>query len=117
RGPCGSDPGIAFRRAIRWHRRSRGARVVAHILRLRFALMFGALRGEHVVRTVVRLLIVIAATVTVCIAMMSLASAPLPVARTVVVLVAAAIMLGFLVGPVLTGAVDQLDPRRFAVFG
>jgi ABC-2 type transport system permease protein len=79
--------------------------------------MFGALRGEHVVRTVVRLLIVIAATVTVCIAMMSLASAPLPVARTVVVLVAAAIMLGFLVGPVLTGAVDQLDPRRFAVFG
>ncbi|WP_417510679.1 hypothetical protein [Microbacterium sp.] len=79
--------------------------------------MFGALRGEHVVRTVVRLLIVIAATVTVCIALMSLASAPLPVARTVVVLAAAATLLGFLIGPVLTGAADQLDPRRFAIFG
>ncbi|MGP6172076.1 hypothetical protein ACTU6U_09720 [Microbacterium sp. A196] len=79
--------------------------------------MFGALRGEHVVRTVLRPLIVIAATVTVCIALVSLASAPLPVARTVVVLAAAAILLGFLVGPVLTGAADQLDPRRFAIFG
>ena len=79
--------------------------------------MLGALRGEHVVRTVVQLLIVVAATITVCIAMMRLTATPLPVARSVVVLAAAAVMLGFLIGPVLTGAADQLDPRRFGVFG
>jgi ABC-2 type transport system permease protein len=40
-----------------------------------------------------------------------------PVARAVAVLGGAAVLLGFLVGPILVGAVDQLDPRRFAVFG
>jgi len=79
--------------------------------------MLGALRGERAVRTGLGLLALIAATVVVCAAVLSLADAPLPVARTVIVLGGAAILLGFLLGPVLTGTTDQLDPRRFGVFG
>lgn len=79
--------------------------------------MVGALRGERTMRTVVGLIALTAATVAVCTAVLSLADAPLPVASTVIVLGAAAALLGFLVGPVLTGTSDQLDPRRFGVFG
>ena len=56
-------------------------------------------------------------TGVVCAAILSLDDAPVAVARTVIVLGSAALLLGFLVGPILVGAVDQLDPRRFAVFG
>lgn len=79
--------------------------------------MFGALRGERVVRTIVGLLALAAVTVAVCIAVLSLADAPLAVARTVLVLGGAAALIGFLVAPMLTGTPDQLDPRRFGVFG
>ncbi|WEK60294.1 MAG: hypothetical protein P0Y60_13345 [Candidatus Microbacterium colombiense] len=91
--------------------------MVAHVLRLRFALLIGSLRGERRGRTLLKLVVVIAMTIAVCIAVNSLAGAPVGVARTVTVLGGVAIMLGFLVGPILVGAVDQLDPRRFAVFG
>lgn len=79
--------------------------------------MLGALRGERTLRTVMGLIVLIAATVVVCTAVLSLGDAPLPVARTVIVLGGAAVLLGFLLGPVLTGTTDQLDPRRFGVFG
>ncbi len=79
--------------------------------------MLGALRGERAVRTVVGLVVLVAVTVVVCMAVLSLADAPLPAARTVIVLGGAAVLLGFLFGPVLTGTTDQLDPRRFGVFG
>lgn len=79
--------------------------------------MLGALRGERAARTVVGLVALVAVTVVVCMAVLSLADAPLPVARTVIVLGGAAVLLGFLLGPVLTGTTDQLDPRRFGVFG
>src|SRR5690606_27832543 len=69
-----------------------------------------------VVRTLVGLVVLVAATVVVCAALLSLGDAPLPVAGTVIVLGSAAALLGFLLGPVLTGTVDQLDPRRFRVF-
>jgi ABC-2 type transport system permease protein len=91
--------------------------VAAHVLRLRAALLIGALRGESRVRTLVTLAVVIAITVVVCSAVLSLDDAPIAVARTVIVLGSGALLLGFLVGPVLVGAADQLDPRRFAVFG
>jgi len=79
--------------------------------------MLGALRGDRKARALTGLVLLLAATVTVCAALMSLADAPLNVARTVIVLGGAAALLGFLVVPVLTGTADQLDPRRFAVFG
>ncbi|WP_406245921.1 hypothetical protein ACI7YT_12835 [Microbacterium sp. M] len=91
--------------------------MVAHVLRLRIALLFGALRGNHLTRTIFGLLGIVAATVIVCIAVLSLADATTAVARTVIVLGGAAVFLAFLVGPMLTGAIDQLDPRRFAAFG
>ncbi|MEV8251998.1 hypothetical protein AB0O87_13870 [Microbacterium sp. NPDC076768] len=91
--------------------------MAAHILRLRAALLVGSLRGERRGRTILGFALIIAVTVAVCLAVFSLADAPVPVARAVTVLGAAALMLGFLVGPILVGASDQLDPRRFAVFG
>jgi ABC-2 type transport system permease protein len=69
------------------------------------------------VRSVVSLIVVVAITVLVCIAVQTLTEVPLAVARTVAVLGGSAIVLGFLIGPVLVGATDPLDPRRFAVFG
>nr|WP_201470240.1 hypothetical protein [Microbacterium hydrocarbonoxydans] len=91
--------------------------MAAHVLRLRAALLIGALRGERRVRTLIMLAFVVVITAVVCAAVLSLDDAPVAVARTVIVLGSAALLLGFLVGPVLVGATDQLDPRRFAVFG
>lgn len=91
--------------------------MAAHVLRLRLALLLGSLRGERRTRSILSFLVVLAITVVVCTSVLSLAAAPLGVARTVTVLGGAAILLGFLIGPILVGAVDQLDPRRFAVFG
>ncbi|WP_217183342.1 hypothetical protein [Streptomyces sp. AC495_CC817] len=91
--------------------------MAAHVLRLRAALLLGSLRGERRWRTLGMLAVVVVLTAVVCAAVLSLDDAPVAVARTVVVLGSAAILLGFLVGPILVGSVDQLDPRRFAVFG
>lgn len=91
--------------------------MAAHVLRLRFALLLGSVRGERRIRTLVAFAAILAITAAVCLAVLSLDSAPVPVARAVTVLGGAALLVGFLVGPVLVGAVDQLDPRRFAVFG
>lgn len=91
--------------------------MVAHVLRLRIALLVGSLRGERAPRTLFLFVVAAAATAVVCLAVLSLADAPIAVARTVTVLGGAAVLLGFLVGPVLVGTADQLDPRRFAVFG
>lgn len=91
--------------------------MAAHILRLRAALLIGALRGERRLRTIGALVVVTILTIVVCAAVLSLEEAPVAVARTVVILGSAAILLGFLIGPVLVGATDQLDARRFAVFG
>ncbi|WP_431071720.1 hypothetical protein [Microbacterium phyllosphaerae] len=91
--------------------------MAAHVLRLRAALLIGSLRGERRVRTLVMLAVIVILTAVVCAAVLSLDDAPVAVARTVIVLGSAALLLGFLVGPILVGAVDQLDPRRFAVFG
>ncbi|GGM54761.1 hypothetical protein [Microbacterium saperdae] len=91
--------------------------MVAHVLRLRLALLIGSLRGDRRGRTLVTLAALAAVTVAVCIAVHTLGGAPVPVARTVTVLGGVALIIGFLVGPILVGAVDQLDPRRFAVFG
>lgn len=90
--------------------------MVAHVLRLRLALLVGAVRGEHGVRRVLAMLATAAITVAVCVAIISMASGPLPTAHTVLVLGAAATFLAFFLAPMLTGSPDQLDPRRFAPF-
>ncbi|MBN8206983.1 hypothetical protein JF550_13595 [Microbacterium esteraromaticum] len=90
--------------------------MVAHVLRLRLALLVGAAHGEHGVRRVLALLASAAITVAVCIAILSMGSAPLPTAQAVLVLGAAATFISFVLAPMLTGTPDQLDPRRFAPF-
>lgn len=93
--------------------------MVAHVLRLRFDLLLGALRGDrrHVVRTLTGLLLLIVATVAICLGVMRLRSTPDDVAFVVTTVACAALTLGFFVTALVGGVEDQLDPRRFAVFG
>ncbi len=91
--------------------------MVAHLLRLRLALLLGALRGRNGVRRVLSVVLVALAACGAGVAVLSLATAPVEVSRTVIVLAVAAVFLGYLVVPFLVGAVDPLDPRRFAVLG
>lgn len=91
--------------------------MAAHVLRLRIALLFGALRGDRrqVVRTVLALVAVTAATITACWALTTLADAETSVVLAVTVLGGAALTLGFALAPLIGAADDPLDPRRFAV--
>lgn len=91
--------------------------MAAHVLRLRIALLFGALRGDRgqVVRTVLVLVAVVAATVAACWALLTLADAPTDVVLAVTVLGGSAVTLGFALAPLIGAANDPLDPRRFAL--
>ncbi|MFT4219865.1 MAG: hypothetical protein QM611_05045 [Microbacterium sp.] len=93
--------------------------MVAHVLRLRAALLIGALRGDRraVTRMAVGVALLFVATAAACLAVLSLSATRWDVAHAVVVLGGAAVALGFALGPLIAGVDDQLDPRRFAVFG
>ncbi|HWI29949.1 MAG TPA: hypothetical protein VNT50_00525 [Microbacterium sp.] len=93
--------------------------MAAHVLRLRVVLLLGGLRGDrrHVVRVVSGLILLAAATAVACWALLSMTDAPTDVAQTVIVLGGSALTLGFTLAPLIAGATDPLDPRRFAVFG
>lgn len=92
--------------------------MAAHVLRLRLALLFGALRGDtrHVVRRVIGLVLLVAATAVVCWGLLTLRDAEIDVVVAVTVLGGSAVTLGFALAPLIGGATDQLDPRRFALF-
>ena len=68
-------------------------------------------------RRIIGLLATIVGSVLVCTAVLSLAEARVDTTKSVLVLGAAALFLAYFLGPLLIGSVDQLDPRRFAVFG
>lgn len=93
--------------------------MVAHVLRLRAALLVGALRGDssHVVRAVAGLVALIALGVIGSFGVLSLADASAERTATVMVWTGSALVLAFALAPALTGTPDPLDPRRFAVFG
>jgi ABC-2 type transport system permease protein len=93
--------------------------VAAHVLRLRLALLAAALRGSpsRVAVRVLALAALAAVVVAVCAGTLTLVDASAPVAYAVLVLAGSAIALSFAVGPVVAGAADPLDPRRFAVLG
>lgn len=93
--------------------------MVAHVLRLRAALLIGALRGDssHVLRALGGLIASIAVAAIGCLGVISLADAEAGRTSTVLVWTGSALVLAFALGPALTGAVDPLDPRRFSVFG
>ena len=91
--------------------------MAAHVLRLRLALLFGALRGDrsHVVRVALGLLALVIATVAACWALLSLQDADADVVLAVTVLAGSAVTLGFALAPLIGAAEDPLDPRRFAL--
>ncbi|WP_194411275.1 hypothetical protein [Microbacterium cremeum] len=93
--------------------------MAAHVLRLRLALLFGALRGgvRHVVRVSAALVVLAAATVAACWALLSMRDADPDAVLAVTVLGGSAVTLGFALAPLIAGADDPLDPRRFALFG
>ncbi|MDR7189494.1 ABC-2 type transport system permease protein [Microbacterium sp. BE35] len=93
--------------------------MAAHILRLRLALLVGTFRGHagHVVRVVSALLILAAATVAACWALLTLKDASTEEVLAVTVLGGSAVTLGFALAPLFGSVEDPLDPRRFALFG
>lgn len=93
--------------------------MVAHVLRLRAALLVGALRGDSssVVRAVVGLVALIALGIIGCLGILSLSDSSPERTGTVMVWAGSALVLAFALAPALTGTPDPLDPRRFAVFG
>lgn len=81
--------------------------------------MLGALRGDvrHIARVVLGLVLVAGAVAGACIAMVRLREVDDGVAYTVTVIAGSALTLGFFAAALVGGVDDQLDPRRFAVFG
>ncbi len=93
--------------------------MVAHVLRLRLALHRGAFRGSrrHAVWQGLAGIVALAAVVAAAWALLSLASAEVDVAQTVIVLAGSAVTLAFAVASLAAGTEDPLDPRRFAPLG
>lgn len=93
--------------------------MAAHVLRLRIALLFGTLRGDtgHVVRVVLVLLLLVAATGAACWGLLTMRDASVEEALAVTVLGGSAVTLGFALAPLFGAVDDPLDPRRFALFG
>ena len=93
--------------------------MVAHVLRLRLDLLVGAARGDarHLTRRLGALAAVALATAAAVAALLRLRSVDAEVAQTVVVVTGAALTFAFFARPIVGGVDDQLDPRRFAVFG
>ncbi|MEN2742485.1 hypothetical protein ABCS02_32310 [Microbacterium sp. X-17] len=93
--------------------------MAAHVLRLRLALLGGALRGTraHATRVVIGLVLMVIAIAGACAALLWIARADLDTLLVVTVTGGAAITAGFAIAPIISGSNDPLDPRRFAVFG
>lgn len=93
--------------------------MVAHVLRLRIALIGGAFRGN--LRRAILLgfagLLAAGAVVAAGWALLSLRDAEGSVAQTVIVLAGTAITVAFALTALAAGTEDPLDPRRFASLG
>ncbi|MFZ8466581.1 hypothetical protein ACO1MK_14880, partial [Staphylococcus aureus] len=77
--------------------------MVAHVLRLRLAMMLGALRGDrdHVLRRAVGLFVLVAGTVFATINVAALADSDRLTTSVVTVLAGSAVTLGFAIAPPL----------------
>ncbi len=93
--------------------------MAAHLLRLRLDLLVGALRGDtrHRVRVLVGVALLILVVVGVFLGTSRLQAAGVDVSAAVTVVAGSALTLGVFVAAFMGGIDDQLDPRRFAVFG
>lgn len=93
--------------------------MVAQLLRLRADLLAGEVRGgaRRSVLVVLGSLLGLVAAVAIAVVVADLRSASPDAARAVVVPVGTLLTFGFTIVPLVVGRSDQLDPRRFAVFG
>jgi ABC-2 type transport system permease protein len=93
--------------------------MVAQLLRLRADLLAGEVRGSarRSVLVVLGSLAGLVAAVFVAVQVVALRDASAEAARSVVVPVGTLIAFAFTVVPLVVGRGDQLDPRRFTVFG
>jgi ABC-2 type transport system permease protein len=93
--------------------------MVAQLLRLRADLLAGEFRGgaRRSLGAVVGGLVALVAVLWAAVAVGGLRTDDPLAARSIVVLVGAAVALGCTLVPLALGVADQLDPRRFAVFG
>lgn len=93
--------------------------MAAHVLRLRLDLLVGALRGDrrHVTRSLLGLAVAVLAVAVVWFAALRLRSAGTDVVETVTVVAGSAVVIGGFIAALVGGVDDQLDPRRFTVFG
>ncbi len=93
--------------------------MVAHVLRLRFALLIGAgrtgarERGRHLTG----LVLVVCGVALAWAGLSVLGSVPAGAAQAVTVIGGSALAFGCLAAPPIIGEADQLDPRRLALFG
>lgn len=93
--------------------------MVATLVRLRFLLLRNQLRANpwQLVAAIFGGIYGLGLLVFCVIGLIALAWAPLELARTIVVLAGAAVILGWTVGPALTSGIDQtVDPARLASF-
>lgn len=92
--------------------------MVAQLLGLKFTLLANTFRRSRwqVVGVLVAVLYGSVAAAAVVIGFLALQSADVALARSVVVVVGSAIVLGFLLVPLAFGVDDTLDPRKFAPF-
>lgn len=93
--------------------------MVAHVLRLRLALIGGAFRGNRrrAILLGVAVLLAAGAVVAAGWALLSLRTAEGSVAQTVIVLAGTAVTVAFALVALAAGWEDPLDPRRFATMG
>ena len=93
--------------------------MVATLVKLRFQLLANSLKKSpwQIVAVVIGGLYALGVLVTVIAGLVALSFASVELARTVVILAGSALILGWVVGPVLTSGIDQtVDPARLATF-
>ncbi|GAA2586938.1 hypothetical protein [Microbacterium binotii] len=93
--------------------------MAAHVLRLRAALLIGALRGDAAERwrAIIASVLVVGGVVAAGIAQIALQAVTAQSAFVVTVLGGSAVAVGYALAPPISGSPDQLDPRRFQTFG
>ena len=92
--------------------------MVAHVLRLRLALLVGTFRGDPqtVSRGLVGTVLLVGATAAACWGILSVQESSTAAVGAITVFCGAALTLAFVVAPLVSAVTDPLDPRRFRVF-
>ncbi|MFJ6679147.1 hypothetical protein ACIQLK_08460 [Microbacterium sp. NPDC091382] len=93
--------------------------MVAHVFRLRLALLVGSLNARPgvLVRRLAAFGVLAVAVAAVCVALLRLDRVPDVEAATLTVVGGSVLIAGFLLVPLFAGADDPLDPRRFISTG